>query len=230
MHRTKMLRPAGADLRSATRAALTCAAFAGALAITAPASFAADAPTPQSWTALKSRLSAEQGVESLSAVERIAAPTDVTEVRRSMPQGVRLASLGDNQVAPDKGAGRQGQGSEGRSSGRRVLLLAAAGAGVGGPVQSECHDGRAQDAAVRNARAHQASGQWSLGRRAYQRSGTLRRRPHHRPVQSSGGSDRHDRAGRCARQHDGDRPLTRQGRAPRTRERGAHARPVARPA
>ena len=104
MHRTKMLRPAGADLRSATRAALTCAAFAGALAITAPASFAADAPTPQSWTALKSRLSAEQGVESLSAVERIAAPTDVTEVRRSMPQGVRLASLGDNQVAPDKGA------------------------------------------------------------------------------------------------------------------------------
>jgi len=107
MHRTKMLRPSSADLRSATRAAFTCVAFAGALAITAPASFAADAPTPQNWTALKSRLSAEQGIESLSAVERIAAPTDVTEVRRPMPQGVRLASLGDDQVAPDKGAGRR---------------------------------------------------------------------------------------------------------------------------
>lgn len=107
MHRTNILRPAGAYLRSAMRAALTCAAFAGALAITALASFAADAPTPQSWTALKSRLSAEQGIESLSAVERIAAPTDVTAVRRSMPQGIRLASLGDNQVAQDRGAGRK---------------------------------------------------------------------------------------------------------------------------
>lgn len=106
MH-TNLLRSADAHLPSATRAALICAAFAGALAITAPASFAADAPTPRSWTALKSRLSAEQGIEGLSAVERIAAPTDVTEVRRPMPQGVRLASLGDNRVAPDKGAGRK---------------------------------------------------------------------------------------------------------------------------
>ena len=229
MHRTKMIRPAGADLWNAARAALTCAAFAGALAITAPASFAADAPTPQSWTALKSRSSIEQAPVRISAVERIVAPTDVTEVRRSMPQGVRLASLGDNQVAPDKGAAGKAR-ARNRSGGYRVVLLAASGAGVGGPVQSECHDGRAQDAAVRNARAHQASGQWSLGRRAYQRSGTLRRRPHHRPVQSSGGSDRHDRAGRCARQHDGDRPLTRQRRAPQGPGTGRAVRSVSRPA
>ncbi|MET0192583.1 MAG: septal ring lytic transglycosylase RlpA family protein [Hyphomicrobiaceae bacterium] len=104
MHRTHLIRPTGADLWNAARAALTCAAFAGALAITAPASFAADAPTPQSWTALKSRSSIEQAPVRISAVERIVAPTDVTEVRRSMPQGVRLASLGDNQVALDNGA------------------------------------------------------------------------------------------------------------------------------
>ena len=44
-------------------------------------------------------------MQRLSAVERISAPTDVTEVRRPMPQGIRLASLGDDQLAPDKGAG-----------------------------------------------------------------------------------------------------------------------------
>jgi rare lipoprotein A len=105
MHRTKILRPAGADLRSATRAVVAGAAFAGALLSALPASFAAIEPAPERWTALKARSSIEQSPVRLSAVERVVAPTDVTEVRRSMPEGVRLASLGDNQVAPDKGAG-----------------------------------------------------------------------------------------------------------------------------
>jgi rare lipoprotein A (peptidoglycan hydrolase) len=109
MHATKILGSAGAHVRSATRTALTCAAFAGALAITAPASFAADAPTPQSWTALESRSSAGEAPVRVSAVERIAAPTDVMEVRRSLPHGIRLASLGDDQAAPDKRAGRKAQ-------------------------------------------------------------------------------------------------------------------------
>jgi len=107
MHRTNLPRLIGAAPWSATRAALTCAAFAGALAMAAPASFAADAPAPQAWTALKTRLSAEQGMKRLSAVELIAAPTEVTEERRPMPQGIQLASLGDDQVAPDKATGRK---------------------------------------------------------------------------------------------------------------------------
>jgi len=107
MHRTNLPRLIGAAPWSATRAALTCAAFAGALAMAAPASFAADAPAPQAWTALKTRLSAEQGMKRLSAVELIAAPTEVTEERRPMPQGIQLASLGDDQAAPNKATGRR---------------------------------------------------------------------------------------------------------------------------
>ena len=107
MHRTNLPTFAGVNLWSATRAALTCAAFAGALAMAAPASFAADAPVPQTWTALKTRPSVEQGMKRLSAVELIAAPTEVTEERRPMPQGVRLASLGGDQVAPDKATDRK---------------------------------------------------------------------------------------------------------------------------
>ena len=96
MHRVKQL-----------QSLLTCVAFAGALGSHLPASFAADAPAPQSWTALKTRASIGRDVARLSAVERIAAPTDVTEERRATPQGIRLASLGDDKATPDKGAGRK---------------------------------------------------------------------------------------------------------------------------
>jgi rare lipoprotein A len=110
MHRTNLLRPIGADLRSATRAAAACAAFAGAVLTALPASFAAVEPAPERWTALNARSSIEPSAMRISAVERIAAPTDVTEVRRPTPQGIQLASLGNDQSATDEGAGGKGKG------------------------------------------------------------------------------------------------------------------------
>lgn len=53
----------------------------------------------------------------ISAVERIAAPTDVTEERRSTPQGIQLASLGDDKAAASKPAGRKASARKGEHVG-----------------------------------------------------------------------------------------------------------------
>jgi rare lipoprotein A len=107
MHGTKLLGRAGADLRSATRAAFACAAFAGALLAALPGSFAAVEPAPESWTALKARSAQKRNTVRISAVERIVAPTDVTEERRAMPEGIQLASLGADKAEPAKETGRK---------------------------------------------------------------------------------------------------------------------------
>jgi len=105
MHATKLFEFAGADLRNATRAVLASAAFAVTLLSALPASFAAVEPAPDSWTALKARSSVEHITVRVSAVERIVAPTDVTEERRTMPHGIQLASLGDDKAEPGKETG-----------------------------------------------------------------------------------------------------------------------------
>jgi rare lipoprotein A (peptidoglycan hydrolase) len=107
MHATKLFELAGADLRSAARAVLACAAFAGTLLTALPAAFAAVEPAPDSWTALKARASVERVSVRVSAMERMVAPTDVTEELRTTPHGIQLASLGDDKAEPDTEAGRK---------------------------------------------------------------------------------------------------------------------------
>jgi rare lipoprotein A (peptidoglycan hydrolase) len=94
--------PARADAWRAARAVFACTAFAGALLNAPPASLAAIEPAPESWTALEARPAVERSTARISAVERIVAPTDVTEERRTMPGGIRLASLGDDKAEPKK--------------------------------------------------------------------------------------------------------------------------------
>lgn len=109
MHATNLLRSIrliGVNLGGAARGALACTALTGALLGALPAAYAAVA-SPERWTKLKARSSIERSIARVSAGERIAAPTEVTNERRLLSQGMQPASLGDNKAAVDKGAQRK---------------------------------------------------------------------------------------------------------------------------
>ena len=94
--------------------------------------------------------------------------------------------------SPQQGRRRQQPQARRRLARHGVLLLGAAGARLRRPLQPQCPDGRAQDAALRHPRARHAHGQRALGRGQDQRPRALCRRPHHRPVEGGRQRDRHD--------------------------------------
>jgi hypothetical protein len=103
------------------------AALFGASMLGGPTSYAANEAVPVNWATLEA--AAQWGQERVTAVERIVARPEVTELSRSTPEGVQLASLGGQEAGSS--------GKEPRSS--------LSGGTVRWSASSFCLDGRLRE-------------------------------------------------------------------------------------